>query len=71
MHVSIGYDFLKGANFLVPVAKIVPEHYERMDGSGYLRRLKGDQIFLEARVIAAAVVIEAVSSHRPYRTALN
>ena len=70
-HVNIGYDILKHVNFILPVAEIVREHHERMDGSGYPRGLKGDEILMEARIIAVADVIEAMSTHRPYRPALG
>ena len=70
-HVNIGYDILKGIDFIIPVAEIVREHHERFDGSGYPQGLKGDSILLEARIIAVADVIEAMSTHRPYRAALG
>ena len=70
-HVTIGYDILKNVNFIVPVAEIVREHHERLDGSGYPQGLKGDQILMEARIIAVADVVEAMSTHRPYRQALG
>ncbi|MBW2322805.1 MAG: HD domain-containing protein [Deltaproteobacteria bacterium] len=55
----------------VPVARIIHQHHERMNGSGYPLGLKGDHILLEARIIAVADVVEAMSSHRPYRPALG
>lgn len=70
-HVTIGYEILKNLNFMIPVAEIVREHHERMDGSGYPQGLKGDQILLEARIIAVADVVEAMSAHRPYRPTLG
>jgi PAS domain S-box-containing protein len=70
-HVTIGYDILKNANFIIPVAEIVREHHERMDGSGYPQGLKGEQILMEARIIAVADVVEAMSAHRPYRASLG
>lgn len=70
-HVSIGYDILKDVDFLAPVAEVVREHHERMDGSGYPQGLKGDQILLEARIIAVADVVESMTTHRPYRPALG
>ncbi len=70
-HPNTGYDILKGIDFKWPVAEIVRQHHERMDGSGYPFGYAGDQILLEARVIAVADVIEAMSSHRPYRPALG
>jgi HD-GYP domain-containing protein (c-di-GMP phosphodiesterase class II) len=54
-----------------PIAQIVYQHHERMDGSGYPRNLKGDDILMEARIIAVADVMEAMASHRPYRPALG
>lgn len=70
-HVQIGYDILKNVNFMIPVADAVLQHHERLDGSGYPNHLKGSQILLEARIIAVADVVEAMSSHRPYREALG
>ncbi len=70
-HVQIGYDILKNINFLVPVAQTVYQHHERMDGSGYPNHLTGPSIIIEARIIAVADVVEAMSSHRPYRPALG
>jgi HD-GYP domain-containing protein (c-di-GMP phosphodiesterase class II) len=52
-----------------PLAEIVLQHHERLDGSGYPRNLKGDDILIEARILAVADVVEAISSHRPYRPA--
>ena len=54
-----------------PLAEIVYQHHERMNGSGYPRNLKGDEILLEARIMAVADVVEAMASHRPYRAALG
>jgi len=70
-HSQIGYDILKSIDFSYPVANIVLQHHERLNGSGYPNHLKGDQIFLEARIIGVADVVEAMSSHRPYRPALG
>jgi PAS domain S-box-containing protein/putative nucleotidyltransferase with HDIG domain len=70
-HVQIGHDILSEIEFAWPVAAMVLQHHERMDGSGYPQRLKGDDILLEARILAVADVIEAMSSHRPYRPALG
>jgi len=70
-HSQVGYEILHGIDFSAPVAKIVLQHHERMDGSGYPNGLKGDEILLEARIIAVADVVEAMSSHRPYRAALG
>ncbi len=54
-----------------PLAEIVYQHHERMDGSGYPRGLKGDEILIEARILAVADVVEAMASHRPYRPTLG
>ena len=70
-HPQTGYEILKGIDFNCPVADIVLQHHERLDGSGYPNNLQGDEILLEARVIGVADVIEAMSSHRPYRPALG
>lgn len=68
-HCRNAYDILKAIEFPYPVAKIILQHHERMDGSGYPQGLKGEEILLEARIIGVADVIEAISSHRPYRPA--
>ena len=68
-HCQNAYDILKAIEFPYPVAKIILQHHERLDGSGYPQGLKGDEILLEARIIGVADVIEAISSHRPYRPA--
>ena len=70
-HPDVGYQILKDIIFPWPVAEIVLQHHERLDGSGYPRGLKGDQILLEARILAVADVVEAMASHRPYRPALG
>lgn len=70
-HPKTGYDILSGLIFPWPVAKMVLQHHERMDGSGYPQGLKGEEILLEARILAVADVVEAMSSHRPYRPALG
>jgi len=70
-HSRIGYDILKKIDFLWPIAEIVLQHHEKIDGSGYPRGLKGDEILLEAKIIGVADVVEAMSSHRPYRPALG
>jgi HD-GYP domain-containing protein (c-di-GMP phosphodiesterase class II) len=70
-HSQSGYDILKDIDFPWPLAQIVYQHHERMDGSGYPRNLKGDEIIMEARIIAVADVMEAMASHRPYRPALG
>jgi PAS domain S-box-containing protein len=70
-HSQIGYDILKSIDFSYPIARIVLQHHERLDGSGYPNNLKGDEILLEAKIIGVADVVEAMSSHRPYRPALG
>ena len=70
-HPQVAYDILKTIAFPWPVAQIVLQHHERMDGSGYPQGLKGEQIILEARILAAADVVEAMASHRPYRPTLG
>ncbi|HSW57480.1 MAG TPA: HD domain-containing phosphohydrolase [Dehalococcoidales bacterium] len=70
-HTRIGYEILKTIEFPWPIAKIVLQHHERIDGSGYPLGLAGNQIILEARILAVADVVEAMSSHRPYRPALG
>ncbi len=70
-HSQIGYDILKSIEFPWPVAQIIFQHHERMDGSGYPQGLKGNNILLESRIMGVADVVEAISSHRPYRPALG
>ena len=70
-HSQIGYDILKSIEFPWPVAQIILQHQERLNGSGYPQGLKGDDTLLEAKIIAVADIIEAMSSHRPYRPALG
>jgi HD-GYP domain-containing protein (c-di-GMP phosphodiesterase class II) len=70
-HAQTGYDILKGIVFPWPVAEMVLQHHERLDGSGYPRGLKDDKIVLGAKILAVADVVEAMASHRPYRTALG
>lgn len=70
-HSQVSHDILKGIEFPWPVADIVVQHHERLDGSGYPNGLKGDEILLEARILAVADVVEAMASHRPYRPALG
>jgi PAS domain S-box-containing protein/putative nucleotidyltransferase with HDIG domain len=66
-HAEAGYEILKDIEFQWPVPLIVRQHHERLDGSGYPAGLKGDDILFEARILGAADVVEAMSSHRPYR----
>jgi HD-GYP domain-containing protein (c-di-GMP phosphodiesterase class II) len=70
-HPQAGYDVLKGVEFPWPVAQVALQHHERMDGSGYPQGLKGEAILFEARILAVADVVEAMSSHRPYRPGLG
>lgn len=70
-HSQAGYDILKDINFPWPIAQIVLQHHERLDGSGYPQGLKGAAIMLEARILGVADVVEAMSSHRPYRAGLG
>jgi PAS domain S-box-containing protein/putative nucleotidyltransferase with HDIG domain len=70
-HPQFGYDILKNVEFPWLVADIVLQHHERMDGSGYPKGVSGGDILLEARILAVADVVEAMSSHRPYRPALG
>jgi PAS domain S-box-containing protein/putative nucleotidyltransferase with HDIG domain len=69
IHAQVGCDILREIKFPWPVAKIVLQHHERWDGSGYPERLSGEEIILEARILAVADTVEAMSSHRPYRVA--
>jgi len=68
-HPKVGYDILKKIEFPWPVAQIVLQHHERMDGSGYPQGLSGEEIILEATILGVADVVEAMVSHRPYRSA--
>jgi HD-GYP domain-containing protein (c-di-GMP phosphodiesterase class II) len=70
-HAQNGYDILKDVDFPWPLAQIVLQHHERLDGSGYPQGLKSEQIILQARILAVADVVEAISSHRPYRPGLG
>ena len=70
-HPKTGYNILKTIDFPWPVARIVLQHHERLDGSGYPQGLKGDKTLLEAKIIGTADVVEAMASHRPYRPALG
>jgi HD-GYP domain-containing protein (c-di-GMP phosphodiesterase class II) len=70
-HPKTGYEMLKDVESPWPLTQIVYQHHERMDGSGYPRNLKGDEIIIEARIMAVADVVEAMASHRPYRAALG
>jgi len=70
-HPQKGYEILKGVDFDWPVAEMIHQHHERMDGSGYPMGLKGDEIISGARILAVADVVEAMASHRPYRANLG
>ncbi|MBN2539864.1 MAG: PAS domain S-box protein [Deltaproteobacteria bacterium] len=70
-HPQAGFNILKNIDFPWPVARIVLEHHERVDGTGYPNGLKGDEILLESRILAVADVVEAMCSHRPYRPSLG
>ncbi len=70
-HPMAGYDILKDVEFPWPIAKIVLQHHEKMDGSGYPQGLKAEEILLESRIMTVADVVEAMSSHRPYRPTLG
>ena len=70
-HSKNGYEMLKNVESPWPLAQIVYQHHERMNGSGYPRNLKGDEILMEARIITVADVVEAMASHRPYRPTLG
>jgi HD-GYP domain-containing protein (c-di-GMP phosphodiesterase class II) len=70
-HSQKGYEMLKDVESPWPLAQIVYQHHERMNGSGYPRNLKGDDILMEARILAVADVVESMASHRPYRPAMG
>jgi len=70
-HSQVGYDILRKIEFPWPVAQIVLQHHERLDGSGYPHGRKENQILLEARILGVADVVEAMASHRPYRPSLG
>jgi PAS domain S-box-containing protein len=70
-HSQSGFEMLKDVDPSWPLAEIVLQHHERLDGSGYPRNLKGNEILIEARILAVADVVEAMASHRPYRASLG
>jgi len=70
-HPRVGYNILKKVNFPWPIAEIVFQHQEKIDGSGYPRGLKGDEICIEARILGVANVVEAMSSYKSYRPPLS
>lgn len=70
-HAQAGFEIIRDVKFPWPVAEVVQQHHERLDGSGYPAGLKGDQVLDNAKIIAVADVVEAMMSHRPYRAALG
>ena len=70
-HSQVGYEILSQVTFPWPIADIIVQHHERLNGAGYPNGLRGDEIRVEARIIAVADVVEAMASHRPYRAALG
>ncbi|MCK4956066.1 MAG: HD domain-containing protein [Candidatus Cloacimonetes bacterium] len=70
-HSAVGYNLLNKIEFPWPIAEIVHQHHEKLDGSGYPNGLKGNQILLEAQILTVADIVEAMVSHRPYRAALG
>jgi HD-GYP domain-containing protein (c-di-GMP phosphodiesterase class II) len=70
-HPNIGYDIVKEIDFSQPVDRMIVQHHERIDGSGYPDGIDDSNIILEARILAVADVVEAMASHRPYRPALS
>lgn len=70
-HAKVGHDILEKVEFPWPIAQVIVQHHERMDGSGYPLGLTGEDILLEAKIIGVADAIEAIASHRPYRPALG
>ncbi len=71
LHPQTGFDILKGIKFPWPISEAVLQHHERLDGTGYPQGINADQICIEAKIIAVADVVEAMSSHRPYRPGLG
>ena len=70
-HCRVGYEILQRIEFPWPVTQAILQHHERLNGSGYPEGLSGEDIILEARILGVADVVEAMSSHRPYRPALG
>ena len=70
-HSEVGNEIIRGVDFQWPVAEMILQHHERLDGSGYPAGLCGDEIILEARILAVADTVEAMTSHRPYRPAFD
>lgn len=71
IHSTVGYDILKHIPFESPVADIIVQHHERINGTGYPKGLKQEDILLEAKILGVADVVEAMVSHRPYRPSLG
>jgi putative nucleotidyltransferase with HDIG domain len=71
IHPQVGHDILKEIDFPWPIAQIVLQHHERINGTGYPTGIKNDDILLEAKVLAVADVVETIASHRPYRPAFG
>ena len=70
-HSEVGCEIVRSVEFPWPVAEMIYQHHERLDGSGYPRGLRGDAILIESQILAVADVVEAMASHRPYRAALG
>ncbi|NLD80840.1 MAG: HD domain-containing protein, partial [Smithella sp.] len=70
-HAKSGYEMVKDIEFPWPIARMILEHHERINGSGYPNGLTGDRLLLESRILAVADVVEAMATHRPYRAALS
>lgn len=70
-HPQVGFDVLKAIEFRWPVASIILQHHERLNGSGYPHQLRGDKILVESMILGVADVVEAMASHRPYRPSLG
>ncbi len=68
-HPQVGYDILKSVNFPWPLAQIVHQHHETLDGEGYPQGIKGEEIVIESRILTVADIVESMASHRPYRPA--
>ncbi len=71
IHSQAGFDILKNIDFPWPIAEIVYQHHEKIDGSGYPRGLRGDDMLIQSKILVVADVVEAMASHRPYRPALG
>lgn len=71
IHPEAGYNILKDIDFPWPIAQIILQHHERMNGSGYPKGLKGEDILIETRILSVADIVEAIASHRPYRPAMG